>query len=254
MEAGFDTSRAITFHVGAAWDENRPRIGRLQQQILEALPRVPGVDAAGFTNFLPATGATLNFQVVVEGIANTREASTFTVGERTISAGYLDALQVPLLAGVGCPALRPFGSKEPEKMLVNRRFVELFAKGQNVIGRHVSFAPNGPAADGDEIAGVVGDVREDGLNASPGPYVYVCMNAGSWPDPEYVVRTHGDPRALERQIAQVVHGVAPDRAVFGVKMLDTLMDDALEQPRVNMRFLGLLRFRRCCSHPWGCIV
>jgi putative ABC transport system permease protein len=63
--------------------------------------------------------------------------------------------------------------------------------------------------------------------------------AGGWPDPEYVVRTRGDARALMRQIRQLVHGVDSSRAVFGMRMLDTVMDDALEQPRLNTRFLAL---------------
>jgi len=87
--------------------------------------------------------------------------------------------------------------------------------------------------------GVVGDVREDGLAVSSAPYLYECQPAGSWPDPEYVVRAQGDPKALMQQIRQIVHGIEPNRAVFGVKMLDTLTDQALEQPRLNTRFLAL---------------
>jgi ABC-type antimicrobial peptide transport system permease subunit len=37
----------------------------------------------------------------------------------------------------------------------------------------------------------------------------------------------------------VVHSIDPNRAVFGMKLLDTLMDQALEQPRLNTRFLAL---------------
>ncbi|HLH39259.1 MAG TPA: ABC transporter permease, partial [Bryobacteraceae bacterium] len=47
VDAGFDASNAITFHVGAAWDEDRPRVGRMQVAILDALERLPGVEAAG---------------------------------------------------------------------------------------------------------------------------------------------------------------------------------------------------------------
>jgi ABC-type antimicrobial peptide transport system permease subunit len=90
-----------------------------------------------------------------------------------------------------------------------------------------------------EIVGVVGDVREDSLSAPPAPYIYDCASAGSWPDPDYVVRTRGDARAIMRQVSQIVHGVDPNRAVFGVKMLDTVLDDALEQPRLNTRFLAV---------------
>jgi putative ABC transport system permease protein len=242
VEAGFDTSHVMTFHVGAAWDEDRVRVGRMQIDILNAMQRLPGVEAAGVTNFFPAAGATLNYQVTLEGIAATEESSTFTVGQRSVSEGYLRALKFPLLAGEWCPTIKAFSGfdkPEPGHVMVNRRFVEQFGKGQSVIGRHIRFLQNGVAVPPDDIVGVIGDVKEDGLGASASPYVYSCMGAGAWPDPEYVVRSQGDPRALMSSVRQLVHEVAPNRAVFGMKSLDTLIDDALEQPRLNAGFLGL---------------
>jgi putative ABC transport system permease protein len=238
VDAGFNVDHAVTFHVGAGWSEDRPRIGRMQLDILSALERVPGVESAGITNFLPATGATLNFQVVVQGLSQTQESAVFNVGERTVSAGYLKALQFPLLAGDWCPQMRPVGSAAPQKAMVNRRFVELYAKGANLVGRNLGFVRNTASTPSDEIVGVLGDVKEDGLAAAPAPYVYSCQTAGEWPDPEYVVRTRGDARALMQQIPAIVHQIEPARAVFGVKLLGTLFDDALEQPRLNTRFLA----------------
>ena len=239
VDTGFDTANTITFHVGAAWNEDRTQIGRLQIGIVEELQRLPGVESAGFTSLLPTTGATLRAQVRVEGLTNTEQDGAFTTGGRTISAGYLEALKVPLLAGEWCPQLRPFESNGANKSLVNRQFVEQYVKGQTILGRHtrypMSTLPNPPM---NEIVGVVGDVREDSLSATPVPYIYDCASAGSWPDPDYVVRVRGDARAIMRQLPQVVHGVDPNRAVFGMKMLDAVLDDALEQPRLNTRFLA----------------
>ncbi len=240
VDAGFDASNAITFHVGAAWDEDRPRVGRMQVAILDALERLPGVEAAGTTNFLPATGATLNFQFTVDGLTGTEERQTFTVGERSISKDYPKALRIPLLAGEWCrqPDVMDFAHPRPTPAMVNRRFVEMYAKGQNVIGRHYRFLDQ-PGTPGDVIVGVVGDVKEDGLAAPVAPYVYVCLPPGGWPDPEYVVRAKGDPRALMEQIRQLVHGIEPNRAVFGLKPLSSIVEDALEQPRLNTRFLAM---------------
>jgi hypothetical protein len=213
----------------------------MQLAILSAFERFPGVEAAGMTNFLPATGATLNYQIVLEGLAQTEEHGTYTVGERTVSSGYLKALKIPLLAGNWCPDVEPLkvDKPTPAKAMVNRRFVELYGKGQDIVGRHYRFAQNLVTQAPDEIVGVVGDAREDGLAAAPSPYIYTCQAAGSWPDPEYVVRTKGDPRALMQQVRQLVHGVEPNRAVFGVKLLDTVVDEALEQPRLNTRFVAM---------------
>ena len=82
VDAGFNADHTIVFHVGAAWDEDRTRVGQLQERLIAELGQVPGVLAAGMTNFLPASGATLRFQIVVEGIARPEEGGAISVGER----------------------------------------------------------------------------------------------------------------------------------------------------------------------------
>jgi predicted permease len=235
VNLGFDSRTAITFHVGAAWGEDRTRVGQLQKQLVEQLERIPGVEAAGFTNFLPVSGATLRYQIALEGIAQTGETGKITLGERSISRHYLKGLGAPLIAGEDCPDLDSV-SKGPPKALVNRRFADLYGGSGSVVGRHFrGFEdPNGPPT---EIAGVVGDIREDAWNTPPVPYVYVCIVPGGWPDPEYVVRTHGNPRTLLQAISPLAHRADSARAVFGVTMLQEVLEGSLDQPRLNTRLL-----------------
>lgn len=236
VEMGFNAANTLVFHVGAAWDENRPRIGRMQEQLIGDLKRTPGIQSAGMTNFLPASGATLRNQITLEGMASSEQAGNMPVGYRLVSPGYLQALQAPLLAGSWCPELvanRP----GPPRMMVNRRFVEVYAHGGNVIGRHIGFAGFPEAKF--EIAGVIGDMREDSLAAPVYPYVYNCAGGGNWPDPEYVVRTAGEPHAAMSTIRQVVHNVAPGRAIFGVQTLQEALDSTLDRPRSNAGLLIL---------------
>jgi putative ABC transport system permease protein len=237
VETGFDPGRVLTFHVGAAWDEDRARIGQLQVRLLHELERLPGVRAAGYANFLPATGATLRSLVVVQGLASPERNGAFTVGQRTVTPGYLEALSVPLVAGQWCADVRAdFLTQRVRDAMVNRSFVERFAPGQNVIGRRFSFSQQGGGAF--QIAGVIGDVREDGPAAPVVPYVYTCLAAGSWPDPQYVVRSDGDPRALAGAVRDVVKSLDASRPVFGLKPLTDVMDAALDQPRLNATALG----------------
>ena len=233
--AGFITEGVLTFHVGAAWDEDRTRIGQMQERLIEELRALPGVRAAGYANFLPATGATLRSQVLVDGVAGTDPGGVLTVGQRTITPGYMQALSIPLLAGEWCAEPRT-GSATPSRALVNRQFVERFATGQNLVGRTLAFSQFRTSRF--TIAGVVGDVLEDGPGAPAVPYVYTCQAAGSWPDPEYVVRADGDPRRLAASIRSLVKAIDPARPVFGVKTLSEVADEALDQPRLNARLLG----------------
>jgi predicted permease len=239
VDPGFEPGRALTFHMGAAWDEDRKRIGQLQENLLQSLRRQPGVEAAGFANFLPASGATLRYQFTLDGsVAGAEESGRLNLGARSISDGYLRALGAPLLAGHDCPDLRQAGAGHP-KALVNRRFVELYGDGQSVVGRHLQQYPLSPNAKPHEIVGVVGNLLEDNLRTATVPYIYICLGPGFWPDPEYVVRTQGDPRAAVPSIRPLVRQLAPQRVVFGLKPLQDALDSTLDQPRLNTRMLSL---------------
>jgi len=233
VPSGFNSANMLTFHVGAAWDEDRTRIGQLQEQLVEQLQQLPGVRAAGFTNFFPATGATLRNQVRVEGLAGPDADGNLTVGTRTVTPGYLKALQVPLVAGGWCPEVRT-GPTAQRTAMVNARFVEVYAGGQNLIGRNLIMAQDQSSW---RIVATVGNMLEDGPAAPAAPYVYLCMPAGSWPDPEYVVRADGDPRVLMTSIRQLVRSLDSARPVFGVRRVDEIIGTSLDQPRLNARLL-----------------
>jgi putative ABC transport system permease protein len=235
VPTGFKTDNTLTFHVGAAWDEDRTRIGQLQERLVEELQRLPGVRAAGFTNFFPATGATLRYQVHVEGLAGPEADGNLTVGTRTVTPGYLKALQVPLIAGEWCPEVRS-GPAAQRTAMVNARFVDLYAGGHNLIGRNLIVAQSIGFA---RIVGTLANIIEDGPSAPAAPYVYICMPAGSWPDPEYVVRAEGEPRVLIASIRQLVRSLDSSRPVFGVRRVDEILGASLDQSRMNARVLTM---------------
>jgi len=227
-DPGFQASHAITFHVGAAWDEDRTRIGRLQEDLLDKLSALPGVQAAGFANFLPASGATLRYQYTFG------DEPAVTAGERSVTRDYFKAVGTPLVAGESCPAFRA-ATSTPPKALVNRRFVQQFMNDKNPIGRTFKITDVKRPY---EISGVVADSREDALQTAPVPYVYICLGPGNWPDPEYVVRSSADPARLLAEVRAAVHEVAPQRAVFGLQTLADVVDATLDQPKLDAQMIG----------------
>lgn len=236
VDLGFSPEDALTFHVGARWDEDRHEIGRMQEALVGDFERLPGVEAAGFANFLPASGATLRYPIELQGAAASDEVARMPAGSRTVTPGYLKAIHATLMAGSWCPDIDADPASPPRTM-VNRRFVEVYGRGADVVGRRLrSTSFRGPPQ---EIVGVVGDIREDSVEAAPYPYVYSCAQAGWWPDPEYVVRAHGDPRALLGSIREVVRRVAPGRAIFGVRTLGETVGQTLDRPRSSAEILAL---------------
>jgi putative ABC transport system permease protein len=235
VRPGFRTSQVVMFHVGAEWGENRDMIGLLQEQLVSELQQLPGVAAAGFTNFLPASGATLREQVSIEGLSDAGDQGKITTGSRTVTGGYLRALQVPLLHGALCPDLRK-DAKQAPRILVNRRFAEI-AGGRDILGRRLSWSNISMAPR--EIIGVIGDVREDALDSPPGPYVYACAEPGWWPDPEYVVAISGNRVETVRAIRRLVRRLAPNRAMFGLTTMEEYLARSLDRPRLNTGILSV---------------
>jgi putative ABC transport system permease protein len=140
------------------------------------------------------------------------------------------------VAGDWCHEFPLAGSNRPLSTLVNQRFVDVFAAGQSVVGRSLSYPqfPNTTFT----IAGVVGNLAEDGHATAATPYVYNCNPAGAWPDPEYVVRT-SEPRAIAGDLRRIVDEIEPGRAIFGLRPLQEVIDAALDRPRLDAAMLGL---------------
>jgi hypothetical protein len=152
-----------------------------------------------------------------------------------ISGGYLRAIRARLVAGSWCPgpATDP---KVPRTAMLNQRFVDLYATNQNLVGRSLRVVQG--SAVPMTIAGVIGNLAEDGHGTSPVPYAYTCDPAGSWPDPEYVART-SDARAFAADLRRIVRELDAARAVFGLRPVQDVLDSALDQPRLDAAMLGL---------------
>ena len=233
VDRGFDPNGVMTFHVAAGWSEDRQKVGLLQTQLLSELSELPHVQAAGMTNFLPAPGGSLRYSVRVAGLNGPNADGSMSVGSRTVTEGYLRAIRTPLVAGSFCPAIR-MGDKS-RAVMVNQRFVDLYAPNQNLVGRVLEMVQSGANATY-TIIGVVGTMAEDGPSVSPIPFYYVCSAPGWWPDPEYVVRT-ADARALARDLRQIVNGIDSKRAIFGLRPLREVVDGAFDQPKLDAAIL-----------------
>ena len=87
-----------------------------------------------------------------------------------ITAHYFDALRIPLVAG------RIFGPSDTQSsasvVIVNQQFARLYFHGANPVGEHIRIGADAGTGFEDsirEIIGVVGDTKQDGLDArTPG--------------------------------------------------------------------------------------
>ena len=92
--------------------------------------------------------------------------------------------------------------------------------------------------------GVVGDMRQDGLDAAPFPELYAPLDqlggAGNftlmWPQ-QLVVRTSGDPLALGPAVRRAVWDVEPDQPV-AIRAMSEVLDAELANRSMQLTLLG----------------
>ncbi len=229
-DVGFDASHVLTLRVQTS---NRFTFGAgtaaLTDLALEAVRRLPGVEAAAFTSQLPLSGDDDEYGVGVEGQDLGRRDNSFRYG---VSPGWVEAMRIPLLAG------RAFDERDragaPLVALVSATFARTRFGSADPIGQRLVIGP----ASGYTVVGVVADVTQASLALGGSDAVYVPE--AQWPSPDgamsLAVRARGDPAALAPAVRQALWSVDPTLPISRV----TTMRDLVATSEANRRFALVL--------------
>jgi predicted lysophospholipase L1 biosynthesis ABC-type transport system permease subunit len=149
-----------------------------------------------------------------------------------ISPGYLNALEVPLIAG---RHLEPRDHlQRTNAAVISAEMARHFFPNGDPIGRRL--VQDGTPWKPFTVVGVVGDVKHENPRKEMTPFIYVPVLGDFAPGERwavsYVVRTGGEPRALVNSVRQTVASLRTDIPVADV---DTLTD-------IVMRSTAQLRF------------
>jgi putative ABC transport system permease protein len=171
----------------------------------------------------------------IEGQAPSRDGETPTAHIAATTPGYFEALRIPLREGRMLTTADADG--DPRVAVVTEQFARRFFPDGRVLGQRVAFAFMGPPVMR-EIVGVVGDVRHDGPAAEARPSVFVPHAHAPTGAMHLVVRTSGDPRAMEQAVRAeltALNGVMP---LSDMTTLDALLGGSLRERRFHLSLLG----------------
>jgi putative ABC transport system permease protein len=90
-----------------------------------------------------------------------------------------------------------------------------------------------------EIVGVVADVKHQNLQRPPQPEIYFPQSQMPMAAMTVVVRTGGDPRALQRAVRGVVQSLDKNAPVYSVRTVEEILGRSVATPRFNTLLLGL---------------
>ena len=237
VDAGFQRDHTVTMRVSLANSRYPDAAKRTQfyHNLFERIDGLPGVQAAGAVSFLPMVGlgAATGYEVVGEPPAPAGQEPVCDV--RVITNEYFKAMGIPLLRG------RLFNEQDAadstNKVIVNEAMARKHWPNQDPIGKKIKISWNDTRED--EVVGVVGDVRHQGLDAIPRSMTYWPHARFAYPSMTLAVRTAGESGTVVSAVSRAIREQDPDLAVADVQTMDEVIDKSVAQRRLTMLILGI---------------
>ncbi|HVS13927.1 MAG TPA: ABC transporter permease [Thermoanaerobaculia bacterium] len=211
------------------------------ERVLERVRALPGVSSAGYATIPPLVFKGGRTYVTIEGRPAPRPEDFLrhVVSDRAVSAGYLPALEVPLLRG------RHFDQRDGPgsvpAVIINQSMADLHWPNQDPIGHRIKIG--GRSIPWFTIVGVVGSMRQTGLDVPAEPEMY--LSAGQLAEsspfqwPRYLaIRTERAPLELAAAVRAAVWAVDPDQPVSDLRSMEEVFDAELSSRNTQMTLIG----------------
>ena len=212
------------------------QVARTHEEIAERLAQVPGVSAVGLTSSIAMDGSRDGAPVFIED----RPVPGTPPLRRTklIGPGYFETMGNPVVAGRAI-AWTDIFQLQPIVVVSENLAREYWDEPSEALGKRIGGTPGGPW---EEIVGVVGNERHDGLNRPAPTIVYrpMAQEGFTLRNVAYVVRSErvGAPGFL-RELQQAVSSVNPNVPLAGVQTLDEIQADSMAQTSFAMVMLAI---------------
>ena len=220
VENGFDTTHLATIQVAtpnAAYAKPEQKVA-LFRKITRRLSSIPGVQSVGITSDLPIQCLCDTDWIRIVGKPFHGEHNE--VEERDVTPGYLPTLKAKLVRG------RLFteddDASQSLKIVINEALAQKYFPGEDPIGQKVGNGNLDPKSMR-EIIGVIGNVREGGLDDEVWPSEYQAMYQSPDSFISIAVRTAQDEKAVLPELVKALHEVDPNLGAFGeITMTDQI--------------------------------
>jgi predicted permease len=230
---GFSTDRILSMRVVATGPKFREAKSRIQfyQEIGDRIRRLPGVKNEGLVSVLPLTGTVGWGGIKVEGYTPP-PGQEIQADLRLASTNYFSTVSIPLIQG------RYFSESDNDQSrkvaIVDGKFAQRFWPRDNPIGKRIWFNPKEPFL----IVGVVGVVKQDGLNSDGKIAVYFPHLQEPGDSMALVASTSSDPEGFTSAIGREIHDVDSSVAVYDVRTMQDLLDSSLRRQRFSTSMLS----------------
>jgi len=238
VDPGFDADHVLLAQVSLAVTAYEPdRWAAYVSRALEELRTLPTVTSVGAASPLPLSGreGLMRFGVRIEGRPAPAEGQSDRTYLRWATAGYFAAIGIPVVSG------RPFEDRDDGRAaavaVVDRTFVERFFPGEEALGRKIVMSNERGRAR--TIIGVVGPVRQTGLDAVADPHVYIPHAQNPSAAMTFVVRSSAAPQGLAPLVRERLRAVDPSQPVYNIRTGREMIAGTIAGRSLNTVLVGV---------------
>jgi putative ABC transport system permease protein len=238
VDPGFDPDNALTVSVAlprSKYPEENRQVAFFQQ-LLEKVKAFPGVQAAGASNSMPL-GGDFVLAFIVQGRPPLPPGAGQSTNFYAVSADYFKAMGIPLRRG------RLFTERDtndsPHVAIINETMAQKMFPDEDPIGKRITFNTRQNNPDWYEIVGIVGDVKQYGLDQATTMQTYEPHTQQTYPAMTLVVRTAGDPTDFTAAIRNAVLQLDQEQPISNVRTLAQFLSTSFAQQQFSMLLLGV---------------
>jgi putative ABC transport system permease protein len=246
VDPGFDPRGVLSLRLDLP--ENRyPDVyanARFIRQLLETVRAIPGVLSAGTITDLPLAGSDSSSGYSFEDFPLPPDQVPPILGTRFASPGYFAAMGIPVLEGSAFDRIDP--ARRQGEVVVSEALARRFWPGRSALGKRLT---PGLAADGQwyTIAGVVGSVRDRGLEEKAAAAVYFPVLRLRPPEKEdaewvprnfsLVVKSRGDPTSLVAPVRRAIWSLDANLPLAEVRPMAEVVSRSMAHTSFTMLLL-----------------
>jgi putative ABC transport system permease protein len=213
------------------------------------LEQLPGVQAVGFTTFLPANDSEFLGTFTPDGYVPPKGAGLNLAWIPQVMGNYFQAQGIPIVRG------RDFTQADDANsalvVIVNRTLAEHYWPGQDPIGKRLHRGPAEAHLPWLTVVGEIGDVKELAADEPTGMQFYIPSNqvkagAGSFASASFVagnqgvivVRSQLPPEEMAESLRTVVHSLDPLLPLTQVESMDRVVGEGQASRRFNATLIS----------------
>ncbi len=243
-----DHTLVATYNLPQQQYATQAQVDAFNQQLLERMRQLPGVEDVATTTQLPVAANSGNQAFVAEGYVPAKGAPLTLCWASQLLGNYFHAMDIPLLRG------RAFNDDDKANTqlvaIINKTMADQFWPGQDPIGRHIRWGMKETPTPWMTIVGEVGDVKQGSPDQPTRDQIYQPTGQGlasfgslaagldqlNASGGTIVLRTAMSPQLMENSLRSVVRSLDPQLPLTQMQTMDHALSDT-EAPR---RFNTLL--------------